>query len=50
LILEHTRNAYPGQVAGQEIHDLYRQHTELQVTQHDDIQNYGLTVLRRRTS
>jgi SAM-dependent methyltransferase len=47
LLLEHTRKAYPGEMAGNEIHDSYRQHPELTVMQHDEVANYAVTLLRK---
>lgn len=46
LLLEHTRQAYPGEVAGNEIHQLYRQHPALTVVRHEEVDNYAVTVFR----
>ena len=47
LLLEHTRQAYPGEIAGTEIHAHYRQHPELTVIRHDEVHNYAITLLRK---
>ena len=48
LILEHTVNAYPGEIAGDWIHALYRHHPELVMLQHVDVGNYAITLFRKR--
>jgi protein-L-isoaspartate O-methyltransferase len=47
LLLEHTCQAYPGEIAGSEIHALYRRHPELTVTRHEDVENYAITLFRK---
>jgi SAM-dependent methyltransferase len=47
LVLEHTRHAYPGRVAGSEIHALYRDHPELRMLQHDEVDTYAITLFRK---
>ena len=47
LLLEHTKRAYPGEIAGSEIHALYRDHPELTVLEHEEVDNYAITLFRR---
>lgn len=50
LLLEHTRHAYPGEVAGAGVHQLYRTHTELEQVDHVEAANYAITVFRKKTA
>ena len=47
LVLEHTREVFPGEVAGGEIHRLYGLHPDLSVLRHEEVDNYAVTVLRK---
>ena len=47
LLLEHTREASPGESAGSDIHELYRQRPEFTVLRHLEIANYAITVFRK---
>ena len=48
LVLEHTRMAYPGELAGADIHALYANHESLAKTSHTDVANYAITVFEKR--
>jgi SAM-dependent methyltransferase len=47
LVLEHTRQAYPGEIAGSEIHALYRRHPALRTISHREVGNYAITLFRK---
>jgi SAM-dependent methyltransferase len=47
LLLEHPRDAFPGEVAGSKIHALYRNHPELIVLCHREVDNYAITLFRK---
>lgn len=47
LLLEHTVVAYPGEISGRDVHDLYRRHPDLELVSHQDIEDYAITVLRK---
>jgi SAM-dependent methyltransferase len=47
LILEHTVRRYPGEVAGSEIHELYRHHPQLIAIKHQEACNYAVTLFRK---
>ena len=47
LLLEHTRRAYAGEVAGSKIHDLYRQSSRAQLMRHEEVDNYAITLFRK---
>lgn len=48
ILLEHGRHPYPGQIAGREIHDLYTAHPQLELILHQAVEDYAITVLRKR--
>jgi len=47
LLLEHVREAYPGEVPGRIIHELYRRKPELKQIHHLEVDNYAITVFRK---
>jgi SAM-dependent methyltransferase len=47
LILEHTTMAYPGEIAGRDIHTLYQRHPALSLTHHEEVGNYAITTFRK---
>jgi 2-polyprenyl-3-methyl-5-hydroxy-6-metoxy-1,4-benzoquinol methylase len=47
LLLEHTRESYPGEIAGNTIHKLYRTHPQLVEISHLEVDNYAITLLRK---
>jgi hypothetical protein len=47
LLLEHTRKSYPGEIAGNTIHKLYRTHPRLVEISHLEVDNYAITLLRK---
>jgi SAM-dependent methyltransferase len=50
LLLEHTRDAFPGEAAGGAVHQLYRMHSLLTEVDHVDADNYAITVFRKRSA
>lgn len=48
LLLEHTRVSYPGETAGNIIHRLYRTHPRLVEISHLEVDNYAITLLRKK--
>jgi 2-polyprenyl-3-methyl-5-hydroxy-6-metoxy-1,4-benzoquinol methylase len=47
LLLEHLRDASPGEVAGNKIQALYRNHSKLTVLSHQEVEDYAITLLRK---
>jgi SAM-dependent methyltransferase len=47
LLLEHIKNAYPGELAGDKIHELYRNNAKLVVISDLEVDNYIITLFRK---
>jgi 2-polyprenyl-3-methyl-5-hydroxy-6-metoxy-1,4-benzoquinol methylase len=48
LILEHTTDAYPGEMAGRQVHASYKAHAALVVVSETEVSNFTVTVLRKK--
>ncbi len=47
LLLEHSRKAFPGEVAGLEVHSLYRRNPELSEIHNHDEDEYAISLFCR---